>query len=406
MNEIPPDQARRIAIAAQGLNRARPTGRVDRRHLRRVINDVGVVQIDSVNVVSRSHYLPFFSRLGVYDRERLDDMTRSPEPELVEYWAHEASLMTPATRRLFQWRMDAMHEGGSGSWPGLVRFAAANAEFLGETLDRLRSDGPMSARMLESLQSRRGPRGSWWDWSHTKTALEWLFRTGRVGATRGANFERIYHPVEHLLPPLRPQEIPDRSEALAHLVENAAGHLGVATAADLADYHRLAATDCRAAIRTLLERERLVEIRVGGWRHPGYTLPDCPRPRRRSLSTLLSPFDSMVWCRPRMERLFDFRYRLEIYTPAARRRYGYYVLPFLHGDRLRARVDLKADRATGRLLVHSAHGEPDDDVDGTVEALAVELSRLARFLGLDRVTIGDGGDLAPLLRRHGAEFEA
>ncbi len=406
MIDVSAAQARRIAIAAQGLNRTRPRGRIDRRHFRRVLDDTGVVQIDSVNVLSRSHYLPFFSRLGEYRRDRLDAMAAPPEPELVEYWAHEASLMTPATRRLFHWRMDAMHEGGSGAWPGLVRFAAANGELLDETLERLHVEGPMSARMLEKLQSGRRPKGSWWDWSQTKTALEWLFRTGRVGATRGPNFERIYHPVDHLLTPDHFHDVPDRSSALALLVESAARHLGVATIADLADYHRITVADCRTAVRDLVDRERLVEVKVGGWNRPGYMTPDRSRPRRQSLSALLSPFDSMVWCRPRIERLFDFHYRLEIYTPAARRKFGYYVLPFLHRDRLRARVDLKADRKMSRLLVHSAHGEPDDDADGTVEALVTELARLARFLGLDRVAVGDGGDLAPLIRRHGSEFDA
>ncbi len=406
MSDISPSQARRIAISAQGLSRPRPTGRVDRRHLRRVLDDVGVVQIDSVNVVSRSHYLPFFSRLGEYERDRLDNMARPPEPEIVEYWAHEASLMTPATRKLFHWRMAEMADGGSGAWPGLVRFAAANGDLLDETLGRLRAQGPMSARMLEELQSLRKPKGSWWNWSQTKTALEWLFRVGRVGATRGSNFERIYHPVGELLPGNHSHDLPPRAEALALLVENAARHLGVATIADLADYHRISSADCRGAVRDLTEQGRLLEVEVGDWNRSAYMLPDRSRPRRRSLSTLLSPFDSMVWCRPRIERLFDFRYRLEIYTPAARRQFGYYVLPFLHRDRLRARVDLKADRKGGRLLVHSAHGEPDDDTVGTVEALTTELRRLARFLGLDRVAVGDRGDLAPMLRRHGTEFDA
>src|SRR6266536_3455425 len=355
-------QARRVALAAQGLVDARPGGAVDLRHLRRVLRRVGLVQIDSVNVLMRAHYMPLYSRLGPYARDLLDRAAYRPPRELFEYWGHEASLIPMSLQPALRWRMAQDH----------------------------------SRAVFTSDQ--------WgWNWSDVKTALEWLFWRGEVvTARRNGAFARVYDVPERVLPrAVLDAPTPAPADAQRELVRVAARALGVAVEKDLRDYFRLSAVATRAAVADLVEAGELLPVTVEGWRQPAYLNAEARLPRRVNVATLISPFDPLVWERARTERLFDFRYRIEIYVPAAQRVHGYYVLPFLLGDRLVARVDLKADRAAGVLRVPAAWLEPARDrrhpPPGEVaEALATELSRLAGWLGLSAVQAPEAGDFPDL----------
>jgi uncharacterized protein YcaQ len=401
-------QARRLAIAAQGLARPRPTGRVDARHLRRAIDDVGLLQLDSVNVFCRSHYMPVFSRLGPYLRAALDRLAwhggsgakpgRAVRRDLIEYWGHEASLLPVELQPLLRWRMaraDAL------AWKGVARIAAEQPELLEFVLDVVRERGPIRASDLAAKERRREPR-EMWSWSEEKTALEYLFFAGRVCAARRVNFERLYDLPERVLPrSVLEAPTPSQEEAQRQLILIAAKRLGVATEADLGDYFRLPRAESKARVAELAEDGALVPTRVEGWRQPAFLSPERPAGLRRAASAraLLTPFDSLVWARERTERLFDFRYRIEIYTPKPKRVYGYYVLPFLLGDRLVARVDLKSDRQAGVLRVHGAFAEPHADPVHVAAELADELRLLSEWLGLGGVSVGNKGDLAAPLRR-------
>jgi uncharacterized protein YcaQ len=402
-------QARRLAIAAQGLARPRPTGRVDARHLRRTIDDVGLLQLDSVNVFCRSHYMPVFSRLGPYPRAALDRLAwhedgagtgpgRARHRELIEYWGHEASLLPVELQPLLRWRMaraDAL------AWKGVARIAAEQPKLLEFVLDVVRERGPIRASDLAAKGRRREPR-EMWSWSEEKTALEYLFFAGRVCAARRVNFERLYDLPERVLPlPVLKAPTPSQDEAQRQLTLIAAKRLGVATEADLGDYFRLPRTESKARVAELAEDGGLVPVRVEGWRQPAYLSTERPAGLRRAASAraLLTPFDSLVWARERTERLFGFRYRIEIYTPAPKRVYGYYVLPFLLGDRLVARVDLKSDRQAGVLRVRGAFAEPGADPAHIAAELADELRLLSTWLELDSISVARKGDLAAPLRR-------
>ncbi|MFN0027808.1 MAG: winged helix-turn-helix domain-containing protein [Acidimicrobiales bacterium] len=392
--QISLSEARRLALAAQGFAEPRPTGRLDRRHLRRVLDRVGLVQIDSVNVVERAHELTLYSRLGPHPRGRLAEATH--RGELFEYWGHEASFIPVAHQPLFRHKMAAAEAGKA--WSGLVRLAEAEPGFIQDVLDEVAGRGPVGAGQLLT-GSGTGRKGPWWGWSGTKMALEWLFWCGRLAARRRPSFEREYGlpdwflPADVLAAPT-PPEVDQRRELLVL----AARSLGVGTAADLADYYRLNLVKARPLLADLVEDGRLQQISVEGWKDPAYLAPGARLPRKVNARALLSPFDPLVWFRPRAERLFDFHYRLEIYTPAAKRRYGYYVLPFLLGDRLVARVDLKTDRAARTLRVLGAWAEPSCDPTEIAPHLAAELTELARFVGADSVTVGDRGDLVASLR--------
>jgi hypothetical protein len=390
-------EARRVALAAQGFARARPTGRVDRRHVRRLLGDIGLVQIDSVNVLVRSQELPLFARLGPHDRSLLPAMTDAAE--LFEYWAHEASHLPMTAYPLFRWRMD---DAEGHAWKGVVRMQREHPGFIEQVLATVAERGPVVAG---DLRTRTGPKGTWWDWDHGKLALEWLFWSGRLTARRRmSDFARVYDLADRVIPrEVRSSPVPSRKEAHRELLMRAAAHHGVATAKDLADYHRLSLTECGPLLTELVEDGRLLEADVEGWgadrRSVAYLHPEATMPRRVDARALLSPFDPVVWERSRAERLFGFRYRIEIYTPQAKRVHGYYVLPFLLGDRLVGRVDLKADRARSVLVVQSAWHEPGCDTPEVVEELAAELAVMARWLGLARVEVTGRGDLGPALRR-------
>jgi uncharacterized protein YcaQ len=389
-DRLPASLARRIALAAQGFADPRPAGPVGTRQLRRVADRLAVLQIDSVNVLSRAHYLPAFSRLGPYPREALDDLA-GRRRELFEYWAHEASLLPVRLHPHLRWRMAAAEEH---AWGSMVRIQRERPGYVGEVLQRVREAGPLKASDL--AEPRPDRPGSMWNWHAGKTALEWLFYTGLV-TTRGrtAGFERVYDLTERVLPAAVLQApTPDPADAVRELVRTASRALGVATERDLRDYFRLRPPAARAAIAALVEAGELLPVEVAGWGAPAWLDPAARRPRWVRARALLSPFDSLVWERPRVERLFGFRYRLEIYTPAAQRVHGYYVLPFLLGDRLVARVDLKADRQAGLLRVPAAFAEDGVDRAEVAAALAAELALLAGWLQLDAVVVGERGDLA------------
>ncbi len=388
--ELSNSQARRVALGAQGFNDRRPTGRVDRRHLRRVVDRMGLIQIDSVNVLVRSQELPLFARLGPHPRTLIDDATRAGD--LFEFWVHEACHVPIELYPLQRW---AMH--GHPRWKSLRSWAGDNERLVSNVLDRVRSDGPIVA---SDLEMRERPKGTWWDWDDGKLALEHLFRIGDVAARRRPNdFARLYDLAERVIPAdVLATPAPDAHDAKKELLVRAARHHGVGTASDLTDYHRLSHT--RALLAELVEEGRLVPVAVEGWSKPAFMHPDAVVPRQVNARALLSPFDPVVWNRERIERLFGFHYRIEIYVPASKRQYGYYVLPFLLGDELVARVDVKADRSAGRLLVQSAYGEPGIDEAYVAAELAEELASLAGWLGLDAgIVVAGRGDLAPALER-------
>jgi uncharacterized protein len=387
---LPAPLARRIALAAQGFAEPRPSGPVTTRQLRRTAERLGVVQIDSVNVLSRSHYLPFFSRLGAYPRAGLDQLS-GRRHDLFEYWAHEASFLPVRLQPYLRWRMAAADQE---AWGSMTRVQQERPEYVAALLDRVRRDGPLRAGQLDEERPNRP--GSMWNWHAGKAALEYLFFTGALTARgRTAGFERVYDLPERVLPAdVLATPTPDRAEAMRELVRTAASALGVATETDLRDYFRLSPPDARTAITELADAGELLPVEVAGWGRPAWLDPAARRPRWIRARALLSPFDSLVWERPRVERLFGFRYRLEIYTPADKRVHGYYVLPFLLGDELVARVDLKADRQAGVLRVQAAHAEAGADARVVAPALAEELRLMASWLELDRVEVGGRGDLA------------
>jgi uncharacterized protein YcaQ len=388
--------ARRVALAAQGFADPRPAGRPDRRHLRRVVARTGLLQIDSVNVFERAHYLPAYSRLGPY-RKELVDGAAFRHRELFEYWGHEASLLPVDAHPLLRWRMQQAADGVAG-WGRTRRIAVERPDLVAHVLRRVEQVGPVGAGALHEGERQGGP---WWGWSEVKTALEHLFWTGQVTtATRTRAFERLYDLPERVLPAaVLATPTPEPADARRALVERAARSHGVATERDLRDYFRLGVDAARAAVRDLVDDGVLLPVAVEGWTRPAWLHRDAALPRRVAATALLSPFDPLVWERDRVRRLFGFDYRIEIYVPAAQRVHGYYVLPFLHDEALRARVDLKAERGAGRLQVAAAWLEPGHDPAATAEALAGELRRAAAWQGLAEVVVAPRGDLAAALAR-------
>ncbi|QHC59415.1 crosslink repair DNA glycosylase YcaQ family protein [Rathayibacter sp. VKM Ac-2760] len=389
--QLSPALARRIALAAQGFGAA-PPPRVGTRQILGVVDRIRPLQLDSVNVFERSHYLPVLARLGPYDRALLDAVAFSPKGHYLEYWAHEAALIRRADLPLYRWRMEYYRRVRIPEHEG---WAAENRS----TLDWLRAalaDGPLRASAIEhEANTRTGP---WWGWSDIKRGLEVLFRWGEVVTAGRTRFERSYALAEQVLP----REVLDAEvsteDAIRELVRRSAIALGVGTLGDLADYHRLLQAPTAAAVRDLVDAGELVPVEVRGWERSGRPLPlwrhvAARRPRTLRADALLSPFDPVVWHRPRAELFFDFHYRIEIYTPAAQRVHGYYVLPVLLDDVIAARVDLKSDRQSGVLRVQAAWREPGAPPDAAGR-LAALLVTAAHWQGLGSVEVVGRGTLA------------
>ncbi len=388
-------QARRIALAAQGFadrQHATPTMRT----LERTVERTGVLQVDSVNVLQRAHYMPLYSRMGPYDVDLLRRASSAKPRRLVEYWAHVQALMPVELWPVMSHRMESYRARRGKWWPIVDTRAGLEHEVLAAVADR----GPVTARQLEDEFSS-GPRTKqhWgWNWSEARKVLDFLYMVGDVAISgRNSQFEVLYDVPERVIPAaVLALPTPTREEADLELVRRAAVSHGVATAACLRDYYRMHHDHVKPAIATLVESGELRPVTIEGWARPAYLHRDARLPRRIAARALLSPFDPVVWERDRAEALFDFFYRIEIYTPAAKRVHGYYVLPFLLGDRIVARVDLKADRAGGRLLVKAAFAEPLAP-GNTAEELAAELGRLAGWLDLSQIVVEPRGDLAPAL---------
>ncbi len=382
--QISNPEARRLALASQGFAEPRPHGEPTGWDLRRVIGRVGLIQIDSVNVLERAHYLPAFSRLGPYPRALLDQASARAPRKLFEYWGHEASLLPVELHRLLRWRMDRAH---TDSWGGMQRIKRENPELVDRVLAEVRERGPIAASELSDKRPRR--TGPWWDWSDAKRAIEWLFWSGEVTAARRRRFERLYDLPERVLPRAALKApTPDVADAQRELVRIASRSLGIAAERDLRDYFRLPTPEAKLRIAELVEAGELTLVGVEGWgRTAGYLAKGARIPRQIDARALVGPFDSLIWERSRVRRIFGFEYRLEIYVPAAKRRHGYYVLPLLLGDRLVARVDLKADRAAGVLRARAVHVESGAPAD-TSQALDAELATMAAWLGLERVVHG------------------
>jgi uncharacterized protein len=396
-----PPAARRAVLAAQGFGAARPSGPVTRRHLVRTLDRIRLLQLDSVNVAVRAHYMPLFSRLGRYQRALVDDAAwahtaRRPRL-LVEYWAHEASLLPVADWPLL--RSKAKREGW---WRHYAVLVDSRPGLVDDVLAAVKELGPVGAGELETAlggpAERRPPGASWWERSEVKRICEYLFGIGALTTGTRRHFQRLYDLPERVLPPdVLAAPAPAEDEAARALTRRAAAALGVATESDLRDYYRIGPEPSRRAVAELVEAGELEPVEVRGWRQPAYRVPGTPVPRRVSGRALLCPFDPLIWERARTERIFGFRYRIEIYVPEPKREYGYYVFPFLLDGELVARVDVKADRRAGVLRVPGAFAEPGVDVIRVAAELAAELREMADWLELDGVLVGERGDLASLL---------
>ncbi|MDH3538382.1 MAG: winged helix DNA-binding domain-containing protein [Acidimicrobiia bacterium] len=382
-------QARRIALAAQGFADPRPSGRIDVRHFRRVIGRINLLQLDSVNVAVRAHYMPMFSRLGAYDRAALDAWINGPE--MFEYLGHVASVMPTADLPMLRHRMSRNRK----VYPRTQRVLKDHPEYIEQVLDEVAEHGPLTVSDLSDAGSRTGP---WWGHGRGKVALDWLYVTGQLTIRgRTPTFVSIYDLPERIFArQLLGQEM-SRDEAYRNMLLRAARAHGVGTLADLTDYYRI--THARSHLEGLVAAGELEEVAVEGWTQPAYLHPSATLPRRIRARALLAPFDPVVWFRDRTERLFGFHYRIEIYVPEPQRQYGYYVYPFLLDDRLVARVDLKADRKAGVLRALGAFLEAGQDAARVAPELAAELQSMARWLGLPEVHVSNKGNLSGALRK-------
>lgn len=389
------DEARRTALAAQGFADPAPTGRIDRRHLRRVMNRIGLLQLDSVPVVIRTQYLPLFSRLGPYRPQMLDEIAYRDD-EWFEGWAHEASLLPVGDEPLYRW-MRARAAAG-GTWRGLVELAEREPRYVADVLAEVAERGPLRAGDLSDPRPRAG---EWWgSRSVGQLALDWLFRIGAVGVRRTAAFEKEFDLLERIVPAdVRAQPTPDPADAIRTLLGRAGAALGVATADDLVDYHRLPKREAKALLRDVVDAGVLVPTDVQGWDVPAFRHVDARCPRGIERISVLSPFDPVVWHRPRARRLFGFDYRIEIYVPPSERRWGYYVLPLLVGDELVGRLDCKTHRDRSVLEVRGAFAEPGRDRAAVAVAGAAAVRDLAQLVSADEVEVVPNGDLAHGLAR-------
>ena len=380
-------------LAAQGLAAPRPAATPNVGHVHRAVRALGAVQIDSVNVVERAHQLTLFSRLGPYHPGLL--WRTLERRRIFEYWARMASFCAVEDFPLYRWRME--RHARAANWRRIRLLNEKAPGYVEEVYRQVAERGPLAVADLDEPGERGGP---WWGWADGKVALEYLFAAGRVGVAHRHNFTRYYDVVERVIPAQHLEAAaPSRPEAQGELLLRAARAFAVGTARDLIDYYWIRVAEGREALRRLVAAGSLVEVEVEGWPEPAYMHPEATVPRDAHCRALLNPFDPVVWNRDRLERLHDFRYRVEIYVPAPKRVYGYYVFPFLLGDDLVARVDLKADRKAGRLLVPGAFGEDGVDPGAVAGELAAALREMARWLGLGEVMVGRKGNLAAALRR-------
>jgi uncharacterized protein YcaQ len=384
-----------MALAAQGLAKTRPA-RAGRQSVSGAIERLGVLQIDAVNVLARAHYMPLYARLGDYDAGLLDALWLGPKRTLFEYWGHAASLMPLDAHKFWRWRMDEVRVG-AGRYKHWAVYAKQNARYLDDVRAELRARGPLAASELSEAGPKQGP---WWGWSEGKRALEYLFYCGEISVAARRNFARIYDLSERVFPAeILAERTPERDDAIRALTLASLQALGVGTAADIADYFRISVNDAKSALASLQEEGLALPARVEDWREPAFVHAEAQAPRKLHAHAVLSPFDPLIWRRDRALRLFGLDYRIEIYTPAEKRTYGYYALPFLMGETIAARVDLKAERAQGRLAVRAAHLEPGCSASEVAQALGAELALLARWQKLGEVTVARAGDLAPALKR-------
>ncbi len=403
MTTVSADVARRIALGAQGFTDARPGGDVSRRHLRRVLDRVRLIQLDSVNVAVRAHYMPLFSRLGPYPTDLVDDAAWTHQARrprlLVEYWAHEASLLPVADWPLFRWRMREYEQRYAARFASLLKNAPG---LFDDVLSAVKELGPIGAGPLEDalgLGEKKVP-GGWWNRSSVKHACEWLFATGELTTGTRRGFQRLYDLPERVLPPevLSAPPVSDEEAARQLMLRAATAH-GIGTEPDLRDYYRLKPDRSKDALAALVADGLVEPVTVRGWSHPAYRHVEATVPRKVTGRALLAPFDPLIWRRERTERIFDFHYRIEIYVPEPKRVYGYYVFPFLLDGELVGRVDLKTDRAAGVLRAKGLYAEPGVDTGRVAAELAAELRVMATWLGLADVAVEERGELAKPVRR-------
>lgn len=391
-------EARRIALAAQGFAQPDRSSRANWTRIAKTVDALHLLQIDSVNVLVRSHYLPLYARLGAYDMAALDarSFANNSKRHFFECWAHEASLVPMKLHPLMRWRMERAR-AGDGIYSSMDRFGREEKAYLEEVLHFINANGPTRA---SEVPGGGKADGGWWGWSKGKMALETLFDQGLVTTATRKGFERLYDLPERVIPAdILNLPTPPEAETFRTLLDMSGAALGIATETDLRDYFRLPVAEARKALAEAVEEGTLRPVSVEGWRHQAYLHKNAKLPRKAGGIALLSPFDPLVWNRDRAERLFGFHYRIELYTPEAKRKFGYYVLPFLHGEKLAGRLCLKAERASSTLKVNRSHAEPGEDHELLAQAMAKELGLMASWLQLDNFEIGKAGGLARQLSK-------
>ena len=393
------DVARRVALGAQGFADTAPSGAVTKRHMQRVMGRLKVLQLDSIPVVIRTQYMPFHSRLGPYDPALLDRVAYNDDAWF-EAWAHEASLLPVESDPLFRWTRDRAREGKT--WKNLREVSLREPNYVQSVLDEVRERGAVTGGELSDPRPLPGDGSGWWHRSLGVMALDWLFRVGDLGVRRQGNFEKVFSPLESIIPAdIQAIPTPQIADAQRELALQSVQAVGVGTANDIADHFRLPVREIRQSLDELVEAGRVVPATVKGWNKPAFADPEAKTPRAITGATILSPFDPVVWFRERAERIWNFHYRIEIYVPAAKRQYGYYVLPVLVDGQIVARLDVKTDRDAGVLRIQSAHAEVGAANIQTAARVAEAIEDLATLVGVDQVEIVDRGDLAPHLRKVG-----
>ena len=393
------DVARRVALGAQGFADTAPSGAVTKRHMQRVMGRLKVLQLDSIPVVIRTQYMPFHSRLGPYDPALLDRVAYNDDAWF-EAWSHEASLLPVESDPLFRWTRDRAREGKT--WKNLREVSLREPNYVQSVLDEVRERGAVTGGELSDPRPLPGDGSGWWHRSLGVMALDWLFRVGDLGVRRQGNFEKVFSPLESIIPAdIQAIPTPHIADAQRELALQSVQAVGVGTANDIADHFRLPVREIRQSLDELVEAGRVVPATVKGWNKPAFADPEAKTPRAITGATILSPFDPVVWFRERAERIWNFHYRIEIYVPAAKRQYGYYVLPVLVDGQIVARLDVKTDRDAGVLRIQSAHAEVGAANTQTAARVAEAIEDLATLVGVDQVEIVDRGDLAPHLRKVG-----